>query len=89
MGWGAPLGFSSGKTPFETICAASCGEPGFYLRFRAMPKPGMPHRGRVSFPCGQATFDSPEDAELYLDHPGDVPVAAQFYIDHIREQAPA
>lgn len=80
MGWGNPLGFSSGKTPFELICTAAYGESGWYFCISGKPRPGLPRRARVTFPCGWATFDSADDAQRYLGHPGDVPVAARAYL---------
>lgn len=80
MGWGAPLGFSSGKTPFEQANTAGHGEPGWYCRFRPMPTPGYPLRARLTSPCAHSTFDSPEDARDYLDHPGDTKEHARRYL---------
>jgi hypothetical protein len=83
MGWGAPLGFSSGPSPFDQANSAGPGEPGYFLKFRAMPTAEHPQRGRVSFPCGRATFDSPEDARRYRDHPGSIRDAAKKYLESV------
>ncbi|WP_148059094.1 hypothetical protein [Rathayibacter sp. PhB127] len=80
MGWGAPLGFSSGKTPFEQIVTAGFGEPGWYCRFRHTPTPGYPLKGRFRTPCASATFATVEDARLYVDHPGDIAELARRFI---------
>lgn len=80
MGWGAPLGFSSGKTPFEKINTAGFGEPGWYCRFRHLPRADAPMRARLNTPCAHAIFGSVEDAELYTDHPGDIAELARRYL---------
>ena len=80
MGWGAPLGFSSGPSPFEQIVSARYGEPGWYCRFRHMPTVEYPMRARLTHPNGWATFDSPEDATLYIDHPGETSEMARRYL---------
>ena len=80
MGWGAPLGFSSGPTPFERISTASFGEPGWYCRFHPTPTAGSPLRASLRTPCAYATFHSPENAREFLDHPGDIPELARRYL---------
>lgn len=74
------VGFHHKEPTYNT---AKFGEPGFYMRLRPRPKPSAPFRATVFFPCGWATFDSIEDAGLYLNHPGDVPHAARYYIEQI------
>jgi len=59
---------------------AGYGEPGHFFRIRAIPTWACPDRARVTFPCGHATFDSADDARVYLDHPGDTPHAARAYL---------
>lgn len=96
MGWGAPLGFSSGKSPFELANTAGFGEPGWYCRFRPKPTPEHPLRARLTSPCSFSTFDSPADARQYIDHPGDTKEHARRYlawaldgIDPMQEQEDA
>lgn len=85
MGWGAPLGFSSGPSPFERIVSARYGEPGWYCRFRHIPRPGLPLRARLLHPNGWATFESPDDAKKYLDHPGETPEMARRYLAWVED----
>lgn len=59
------------------------GEPDHYLLMRLKPTDAKPSRAIVSFPNGRAVFDSPADAEQFLEHPGDVKHAARYYLDHI------
>lgn len=66
MGWGAPLGFSSGKSPFELANSSPIGTPGFEIRLRAMPTEDAPDRAKVTFPTGHAIFDSAEHARTWL-----------------------
>jgi hypothetical protein len=80
MGWGAPLGFSSGRSPFEEIVTAGFGEPGWYCRFRRAPREGKPLRARLTTPCASALFDSPEEAAQYTEHPGDIAELARRYL---------
>lgn len=85
MGWGAPLGFSSGPSPFERIVSAHYGEPGWYCRFRHIPTAEFPLRARLMHPNGWATFNSPEDAALYLNHPGETPLMARRYLAWVND----
>jgi len=66
----------------------SFGEPDHYLRMRPKPTDDKPLRAIVNFPNGRAVFDSPEDALLYLNHPGDVKHAARFYLDALTPKEP-
>ena len=61
----------------------SFGEPGHYLNMRLRPTDEQPLRAIVSFPNGRATFDSPQDALLFLEHPGDVKHAARHYLNNL------
>lgn len=71
------------KQPFERISApADPGEPGWYMTVKPKPTIEQPLRARVSYPSGWATFDSPDDARIFLDHPGHVPLAARTYLEH-------
>lgn len=76
------VGFHHKEPTYNT---ASFGQPGFYFRIKPRPRAEHPDRATVFFPCGWATFNSIEDASLYLEHPGDVPHAARHYIEHSRE----
>ncbi|MCS3426722.1 hypothetical protein M2388_000366 [Leucobacter aridicollis] len=51
------------------------------------PKPTIenPLRARVSYPTGWATFDSPEHARIFSNHPGHIPLAVACYLEHFRE----
>lgn len=80
------IGFHT-KSPFERIVVANNpGEPGWYMNVRPRPTIEHPLRASVAYPTGRATFDSPDDARLYLDHPGHVPLAAQIYLAHWGEE---
>lgn len=85
MSWGAPLGFSSGKSPLERIVAARHGEPGWYCRFRPTPTLEFPFRARLKTPCATARFDSAEDARLYVDHPGEIALLASRYLRWVED----
>jgi len=61
----------------------SFGEPGHYLTMRLKPTEQKPLRAIVSFPNGRAAFDSPREALLFLEHPGDVKHAARYYLDNL------
>ena len=50
MGWGAPLGFSSGKTPFEMANTAIVGDTHFFMKLRALPSDEHPPAGECN-PC--------------------------------------
>lgn len=89
MGWGAPLGFSSGKTPFEMANTAIVGDTHFFMKLRALPSDEHPHRARVTFPCGRATFDSEADARAYLtsEQSDTVYAAAGMYLGWLQGRA--
>lgn len=82
MGWGAPLGFSSGKTPFEHANSSPIGTPGYEIRLRAIPGEDTPLRARVSFPTGHARFDSAEHAMNWLttEQSDGIYAAATYYL---------
>lgn len=82
MGWGAPLGFSSGKSPFEMANTSPIGTHGFEIRLRPMPTSDEPNRARVTFPTGHATFDSKDHAMNWLttEQSECIYAAAGFYL---------
>lgn len=73
------IGFAPKSPEYNT---AGYGEPGHYFTLRAMGT-----RVKVTFPCGSAVFDGPQDAEGFLGHPGDIGHAAAFYLDGLRAAA--
>lgn len=66
MGWGAPLGFSSGKSPLEMANSSPIGTPRFEISLRAKPTDDAPDRAKVTFTTGYATFDTAEHARTWL-----------------------
>lgn len=77
------------KQPLERIpTPAEPGEPGWCMNVKPKPTIEKPLRARVSYPSGWATFDSPEAARKYLNHPGHVPLAARTYLEHYGEETP-
>jgi len=85
MSWGAPLGFSSGPSPFEMANTAGFGEPGWYCRFRPIPTVEFPFKARFRTPVASAVFDSPEDARAFTEHPGDIKELARRYLAWVFE----
>lgn len=88
MGWGAPLGFSSGKSPFERIVSASHGQEGWYLRMSPRPTAEFPKRMLLSTPVARAVFESPEHASKWANHGGELEVLASRYIEHWTHELP-
>lgn len=80
MNWGAPLGFSSGPSPLERVISARFGEPDWYCRLRPCPTAEFPLRAVLITPCAIARFNNPDQAHLYLDHPGEIPELARRYV---------
>lgn len=80
------IGFSR-KSPFElAVVANKPDEPGWYMEVHPKPTINSPLRARVNFPTGWATFNNPQDARMYLNHPGNVPLAARTYLEHYGEE---
>ena len=89
MGWGAPLGFSSSKTPLELANTAIVGEPGFFLHYQAKPRPDLPDRAKITFPTGFAIINNVAEAIRYLttEQSGCIHAAAALYLGkHEREE---
>lgn len=59
------------------------GDPDHWFEMRSKATAELPLRSIVSFPNGRAMFDSPADADTYLEHPGDVKHAARYYLEHV------
>jgi len=78
------VGFHHKEPSFNT---AAYGEPGWFIRIRRMPTDAHPLRAVVTTPCMHAAFNTPNEARDFLDHPGDVWQAAQFYLAETKEQA--
>lgn len=88
MGWGAPLGFSSGKSPFEKANTATMGEPGWYWTLRPRPTPEHPLRARLYTPTAHATFESPEHATAWTireNHSDTIVFLAETYIEWCKQ----
>lgn len=88
MSWGAPLGFSSGKSPLEMANTASAGDPEFELHYKALPTEEHPNRARVTFPTGRATFNNTDDAWMYLttEQSTTIQIAAAYYLGHQQQK---
>lgn len=85
-GWGAPLGFSSGPSPLETLNTAVFGEPGWYCRFRHIPSDEYPYRARLRTPCASAVFNDVGHAAAFLEggHSSDIEEMARRYTEWAR-----
>lgn len=80
MGWGSPLGFSSGKSPFEKVTSAIKGQPGWYVRMRERPTAEFPFRAWLTTPCGSAVFNDADHARLWEHHGGEIGELAIRYL---------
>ena len=85
MGWGAPLGFSSGKSPFERVSSAKFGEEGWYLRVSAKPTDEYQDRMILMTPCARAVFNNADHASLWVNHGGELGVMANHYLELLVE----
>lgn len=77
LGWGAASRQPGLKS--DEINALP-GDDAWYCHIAPRPHAGLPLRARVFHPGGWATFDSPDDAANYLDHPTGTAEAAREYI---------
>lgn len=82
VGWGSPLGFSSGRSPLETLNTATFGQDGWYCRFRHIPSDEFPQRARLRTPCASAVFNDADHAAVFLEggHSSDIREMATRYL---------
>lgn len=77
------IGFHHKEPVYNT---AGPGEGGFYIEVVAKPTALHPLRARVYTPTAYATWDSPEQAKLWADLPGSMPVMVDAYLKWVADQ---
>ena len=75
------LGFQS-PSPLDKANSAGPGEAGWSIRLLPRPTEDNGLRAVVSTPTAHATFESPDDAMQYVNHPGSLPILAGFYLGY-------
>lgn len=71
------IGFHHKEPTYNT---ATPGQEGFYINVKPRPTDEYPQRARVSTPTAWATFNSPDHARVWADHPGSFPLMVTEYL---------